>query len=222
MHFNGIPEPGSVPFTPCPPSVITHINKVLPSLFLSRLKVPSVSPHMTATPIPPCSSMSMSGTGDARTGPSTLDVSLTSAEQRGSIPTSLHLLVTLPGPARKLVAFLPHQDRLLAPGHHGMLQTLLHGAAFPAGCPQPVLEVIPSQVQHVGFLLDCCATISAACWGPSEGQHNHLVHELLLWALHDLQTCWESTPCTARQQRRGCWSQDRFLGWTTVSFAFKF
>lgn len=69
-HWGSLRRAGLCPLH----QVFTHTDKALPTLFFSRLKIPSVSPHTTDTPIPPCSSLSMSGTRDARTGPSTPNV----------------------------------------------------------------------------------------------------------------------------------------------------
>lgn len=172
--------------------VFTHTDKALPTLFFSRLKVPSVSPHTTDTPIPPCSSLSMSGTRDARTGPSTPNVW---AEGKHH-----HLLqppgdTAWPSPGSRWL-FSPQGQ---AAGHHEVLQALLQ-SCFPSRSGPSPCWGYPSPGAASCISLRLLWQDFSSLLSPSEGQHNHLVQELLLWPLHHLQSCWGRAPSTGKDR----------------------
>lgn len=144
------------------------------------------------------------------------DPALQMCEQKGSITTSFSLLVTLPGPALEAGGFFPHKDRLLVTMRWSRP---FSRAVFPAGQAPARAGVIPAQVQHPAFLLDCCDRISPACWVPLKGSTT-------IWCRSCSSglciTCKAAEGELLPQERTGCCSQHRLLGWITVScLAFK-
>jgi len=141
-------EPGSVPFTPCPPSSIyTHRqDSSEPSLLqIKQFQLPQT--HLTQqTPQlhVPCSA-------EPSTGPSTPDVCLTSAEQQGRT-TSLDLLITLcPAQPRRLLAAFPTR------AHCWLVVSLV---CSKDTCAKPLWSwAVPSLHWCMGLLLPTCRTL---------------------------------------------------------------
>lgn len=206
------------PSLPALHQVFTPINKILPSLFSSRLQSSlSFSSHNRHPN--PCSLQGahVCGTRDAR---------------RGGVPHQCwvegkHHHLPWPGDAawhssgRSLVAFFPHKDRLLAPGHRG--------------CSRPFSrELLSQQISPSPGAAPCISL----CW-----RHKIAVTPLLQPAQVPLKgstTIWCSScssglciTCKAaegaalpqpgrKEESRQCWSQYGPLGWTTEScFALK-
>ena len=109
---------------------------------------------------------------------------------------------TVPNAAWDAVDVLCCEGTLLA-----HVQLLMH-----QGCARPVLQSCFSSMPlactsawnyacpDAGLHISLCRTswgsnwsISPACWGPSEWQHNHLVYQQFPLVFHPLRICWGCT-----------------------------